>query len=46
MMTTTNTITNEMFSKEDQIYNNLGIIDTRFCEKSEFSNDKWAKPYC
>ena len=21
--------------------NNLGIIDTRFCEKSEFSNDKW-----
>ncbi len=26
--------------------NNLGIIDTRFCEKSEFSNDKWAKPYC
>jgi micrococcal nuclease len=28
------------------IENNLGIIDTRFCEKSEFSNDKWAKPYC
>ena len=26
--------------------NNLGIIDTSFCEKSEFSNDKWAKSYC
>ena len=26
--------------------NNLGIIDTRFCEESEFSNEKWAKPYC
>ena len=31
---------------EQLMENNLGIIDTRFCEKSEFSNDKWAKPYC
>ena len=31
---------------EQLMDNNLGIIDTRFCEKSEFSNDKWAKPYC
>ena len=23
--------------------NNLGIIDTRFCEKSEFSNEKMGK---
>ena len=32
MMTTTNTITNEMFSKEDQIYNNLTIegLNTKF----------------
>ena len=31
---------------EQLMENNLGIIDTRFCEKSEFSNDKWAKPSC
>lgn len=31
---------------EQLMDNNLGIIDTRFCEKSEFSNEKWAKPYC
>ncbi len=31
---------------EQLMENNLGIIDTRFCEKSEFSNEKWAKPYC
>lgn len=31
---------------EQLMDNNLGIIDTRFCEKSEFSNNKWAKPYC
>jgi endonuclease YncB( thermonuclease family) len=31
---------------EQLMGNNLGIIDTRFCEKSEFSNEKWAKPYC
>jgi hypothetical protein len=31
---------------EQLIEHNLGIIDTRFCGKSEFSNDKWAKPYC
>ena len=32
MMTNTNTITNEMFSKEDQIYNNITIkgLNTRF----------------
>ena len=31
---------------EQLMENNLGIIDTRFCEKSEFSIEKWAKPYC
>jgi endonuclease YncB( thermonuclease family) len=31
---------------EQLMENNLGIIDTGFCEKSEFSNEKWAKPYC
>ena len=31
---------------EQLMDNNLGIIDTRFCEESEFSDDKWAKPYC
>ena len=31
---------------EQLMDNNLGIIDTRFCEKSEFSNDEWAKSYC
>ena len=31
---------------EQLMDNNLGIIDTGFCEKSEFSNEKWAKPYC
>jgi hypothetical protein len=31
---------------EQLMDNNLGIIDTRFCEKSEFSNEKWAKSYC
>ena len=31
---------------EQLMDNNLGIIDTRFCEISEFSNDKWAKSYC
>ena len=31
---------------EQLMENNLGIIDTRFCEKSEFSNDEWAKSYC
>jgi micrococcal nuclease len=31
---------------EQLMDNNLGIIDTHFCEKSEFSNEKWAKPYC
>lgn len=27
------------------IYNNLGIIDTRFCSTSEFANEDWAKNY-
>ena len=27
---------------EQLMEDNLGIIDTRFCEKSEFSNDKWG----
>jgi micrococcal nuclease len=31
---------------EQLMDNNLGIIDTGFCKKSEFSNEKWAKPYC
>jgi endonuclease YncB( thermonuclease family) len=31
---------------EQLMENNLGIIDRRFCEKSEFSDDKWVKPYC
>ena len=31
---------------EQLMENNLGIIDTRFCEISEFSNEKWAKSYC
>jgi len=31
---------------EQLMENNLGIIDIRFCEKSEFSDDKWVKPYC
>jgi endonuclease YncB( thermonuclease family) len=31
---------------EQLMENNLGIIDTQFCAKSEFSNEKWAKPYC
>ena len=31
---------------EELMNNNLGIIDTRFCENSEFSNEEWAKPYC
>jgi micrococcal nuclease len=31
---------------EQLMVNNLGIIDTRFCEISEFSNEKWAKSYC
>jgi endonuclease YncB( thermonuclease family) len=31
---------------EQLMDNNLGIIDIRFCEKSEFSNEKWAKSYC
>ena len=31
---------------EQLMENDLGIIDTRFCEQSEFSNEKWAKPYC
>ena len=30
---------------EQLMDNNLGIIDTHFCEKSEFSNDIWAKSY-
>jgi nuclease-like protein len=31
---------------EQLMVNNLGIIDTRFCEISEFSNEKWARSYC
>ena len=31
---------------EQLMDDNLGIIDTRFCEISEFSNEKWAKSYC
>jgi len=31
---------------EQLMENNLGIIDRRFCEKSEFSDDKWVKPSC
>ncbi|HZL24196.1 MAG TPA: hypothetical protein VFC05_12790, partial [Nitrososphaeraceae archaeon] len=31
---------------EQLMENNLGIIDRRFCEKSEFSDDKWVKPFC
>ena len=38
--------TNNLKTSAKKMENNLGIIDTRFCEKSEFSNDKWAKSYC
>ena len=31
---------------EQLMVNNLGFIDTRFCEISEFSNEKWARSYC
>ena len=26
--------------------NNLARVYTKYCDISEFSNEKWAKPYC
>lgn len=31
---------------EELMKNDLAIIDTEFCDISEFSSAIWAKPYC
>lgn len=31
---------------EELMKNDLAIIDTEFCDISEFSSEIWAKPYC